>query len=83
MIPVRKAKKYIFEGINEQRGIYGLTELIRERGNHMKALEFRNCNLCEREFYRFDTVVLQKLKRLTVDNCRGLATADMMLRTTS
>ena len=68
MIPIKKAKKYIFEGINEPRGKYGFTELLKERATHMRSLEIKNSICCEREFYRFDVAVLPKLKKLIIDN---------------
>ena len=83
MLPVRKVKKYIFEGINETRGKYALTDLLRERTSHIKTLEFKNSSVWEREFARFDIWVLPKLKKLVIQNWKGFTTIDQLIKTTN
>ena len=80
MLPLKKIKKYVFEGINEQRGKYGITELLRERSNFVKSLVFKNCSWSEREFTKFDVAVLPKLKKLIIESSRGMSTINRLMK---
>jgi hypothetical protein len=83
LLPIRKARKYIFKDINEQRGKYALTDLLRERTTHIRSLTFQNSAVWEREFARFDICVLPKLKKLRIESCKGFTTIDSLLKPTN
>ncbi|CAI2379682.1 unnamed protein product [Moneuplotes crassus] len=68
---------------NDPKEKYGFTELLKERGTHMRSLEIKNSFLCESKFYRFDVAVLPKLRKISIDNCKGTSTCDMLLRATN
>jgi len=83
IIPLKKIKEFVFDGIDDKRGKNQLHELLKDRAHLIKKLTFKDCYMPEKDFVRLDICVFPKLKKFLLEKVTGINHINEMLRVTN